>query len=71
MEWMAVIRTRLLSGRLSQPNQTVHVTRSMSRTFGQEEWDTVEKRLIAWKMGLQGMLEVIAMAVQVHKKELE
>ena len=60
--WMTVIRTRLLSGRLSQPTRTLHVTRSMSRSFGKEEWETVEKRLIAWRSGLQGVLEVVAAA---------
>ncbi|KAF8530925.1 hypothetical protein JB92DRAFT_2854313 [Gautieria morchelliformis] len=57
-----VIRARLLSGRLSQPNQTLHVTRSVSRSFGREEWETVEKRLAAWRVGLQGVLEVVAAA---------
>ncbi|KAF8514828.1 PCI-domain-containing protein [Hysterangium stoloniferum] len=57
-----VIRTRLMSGRLSQPDETLHVTRSTSRSFDQHEWDTVEKRLVAWKTGLEGVLEVIAAA---------
>lgn len=56
------IRSRLLSGRLSQPNETFQITRSTCRSFGKEEWETVEKRLTTWKTGLQGVLEVIANA---------
>ncbi|KAF8592729.1 PCI domain-containing protein [Ramaria rubella] len=57
-----VIRTRLLSGRLSQPRQTLHITRSTSRSFGRGEWETLERRLSTWKYGLQGILEVVAAA---------
>lgn len=57
-----VIRSRLLSGRLSQPHQTLHVTRAVSRSFGKEEWETIEKRLVTWKTGLQGILAVMASA---------
>ncbi|GJJ07235.1 hypothetical protein Clacol_001435 [Clathrus columnatus] len=57
-----VIRSKLLSGRLSQPQQTLHVTRSISRSFDKEEWETIENRLITWKTGLQGILAVITAA---------
>ncbi|KAH7923661.1 hypothetical protein BV22DRAFT_1113278 [Leucogyrophana mollusca] len=57
-----VIRTGLLSGKLSQTSQSLHVYRSAARTFEREEWEALEKRLIAWKSGLAGVLEVVASA---------
>ncbi|KDQ08890.1 hypothetical protein BOTBODRAFT_59098 [Botryobasidium botryosum FD-172 SS1] len=58
------IRAGLLSGKLHQPAQTFHVIRSTSRSFGREEWKTLEKRLLAWKTGLLGVLEVVEGARQ-------
>jgi translation initiation factor 3 subunit M len=54
-----VIRANLLAGKLSQPTQTFHVTRSTSRTLGKEEWEALEQRLVGWKTGLLGVLEVV------------
>ncbi|OBZ70215.1 Eukaryotic translation initiation factor 3 subunit M [Grifola frondosa] len=55
-----VIRAGLLSGKLSQTTQTLHVTRATARSFEREEWELLGKRLQAWKSGLVGVLEVIA-----------
>lgn len=57
-----VIRAGLLSGKLSQTTQTLHVTRSTARTFEREQWEALEKRLVAWKSGLASVLEVVATA---------
>ena len=57
-----VIRAGLLSGKLSQTTQTLHVTRSAARTFKREQWEALEKRLVAWKTGLTNVLEVVATA---------
>ncbi|KAI3616701.1 pci domain-containing protein [Moniliophthora roreri] len=57
-----VIRVGLLSGKLSQTKQTLHVTRSTARTFEHEQWEALEKRLLAWKSGLNNVLEVVANA---------
>ncbi|KAJ7223935.1 hypothetical protein C8J57DRAFT_232237 [Mycena rebaudengoi] len=57
-----VIRAGLLSGKLSQTSQTLHITRSTARTFEREQWEALEKRLVAWKAGLAGVLEVVAAA---------
>ncbi|KAJ6616235.1 PCI domain-containing protein [Mycena sp. CBHHK59/15] len=57
-----VIRAGLLSGKLSQTSQSLHVTRSTARTFEREQWEALEKRLVAWKTGLAGVLEVVANA---------
>ncbi|KAL0059643.1 hypothetical protein AAF712_013608 [Marasmius tenuissimus] len=57
-----VIRAGLLWGKLSQTKQTLHITRSTARTFEREQWEALEKRLLAWKSGLSGVLEVVANA---------
>jgi len=59
---LSVIRAGLLSGKLSQLTQTLHVTRSTARTFEREQWEALEKRLLAWKVGLAGVLEIVMTA---------
>lgn len=55
-----VIRAGLLSGKLSQTAQTLHVTRATARAFEREQWEVLEKRLQAWKAGLASVLEVVS-----------
>ncbi|KAH6914777.1 PCI domain-containing protein [Coprinopsis sp. MPI-PUGE-AT-0042] len=57
-----VIRAGLVWGKLSQNTQNFHVTRAASRQFQREQWETLEKRLHAWKSGLSSVMEVIANA---------
>ncbi|KAG2064447.1 hypothetical protein BDR04DRAFT_1145892 [Suillus decipiens] len=57
-----VIRAGLLSGKLSQTTQSLHVYRSSARTFEREQWEALEKRLVAWKAGLASVLEVVTSA---------
>lgn len=59
---LPVIRTGLLSGKLSQTTQTLHVIRSTSRTFDAPQWELLASRLTAWKAGLEGVLEVVESA---------
>jgi len=54
-----VIRATLLSGKLSQTTQTLHITRATARTFETEQWKALEARLVAWKTGLGSVLEVV------------
>ncbi|KAI0638546.1 PCI-domain-containing protein [Trametes polyzona] len=55
-----VIRAGLLSGKLSQTAQTLHVTRATARSFEREQWELLEKRLQSWKAGLASVLEVVS-----------
>lgn len=64
-----MIRAGLISGKLSQTAQTLHVTRSTSRTFEREQWEALERRLVAWKTGLAAVLEVVANARQTSATE--
>ncbi|CCM00434.1 uncharacterized protein FIBRA_02466 [Fibroporia radiculosa] len=57
-----VIRAGLLSGRLSQTTQTLHVSRAAARAFDRPQWETLEKRLLSWKAGLASVLDVVAAA---------
>lgn len=60
--YFTVIRAGLVSGKLSQTTQTLHITRSTARVFEREQWEALEKRLVAWKAGLGSVLEVVATA---------
>ncbi|KAM5534416.1 hypothetical protein V8D89_011883 [Ganoderma adspersum] len=55
-----VIRAGLVSGKLSQTAQTLHVTRAAARAFEREQWELLEKRLQAWKTGLASVLETVS-----------
>ncbi|CAA7260135.1 unnamed protein product [Cyclocybe aegerita] len=57
-----VIRAGLVWGKLSQTTQSLHITRATSRTFEREQWQVLEKRLLAWKTGLANILDVVANA---------
>ena len=57
-----VIRAGLVWGKLSQTTQSLQVIRSTSRTFEREQWQALEKRLVAWKAGLSSVLSVVASA---------
>lgn len=67
---LLVIRAGLLSGKLSQSTQTLRVTRSTTRSFSRNEWETLEKRLATWKAGLLGVLDVVAAARAAAGKDV-
>ncbi|KAG1848804.1 uncharacterized protein F5891DRAFT_958874, partial [Suillus fuscotomentosus] len=52
----------LLSGKLSQTTQSLHAYRSSARTFEREQWEALEKRLVAWKASQASVLEVFTSA---------
>ena len=59
---LPVLRAGLVSGKLSQTSQTFHIIRASARAFEREQWEALEKRLLAWKAGLAGVRDVIAAA---------
>jgi len=59
-----IIRTGLISGKLSQTTQHLHVYRSSARKFEREQWEALEKRLLAWKAGLASVIDLVAQAQQ-------
>jgi len=56
------IRAGLITGKLSQTTKTLHILRATARSFEREQWEVLEKRLVAWKTGLAGILEVVQAA---------
>ena len=56
---LPVIRGGLVSGKLSQVNQTFRVYRSTHRVFGKEQWTTLEERLVEWQGAISRILETI------------
>ncbi|KAF8548255.1 hypothetical protein OG21DRAFT_1423411 [Imleria badia] len=64
-EWtIDAVRAGLVSGKLSQAAQHLHVYRSSARKFEREQWEALEKRLLAWKAGLASVIEIVALAQQ-------
>ncbi|KAF7295734.1 Eukaryotic translation initiation factor 3 subunit M [Mycena chlorophos] len=53
---------RPASGKLSQTSQTLHITRAKARSFECEQWETLERGLFAWKTGIAGVPDVVALA---------
>ncbi|PWN94410.1 hypothetical protein FA10DRAFT_249168 [Acaromyces ingoldii] len=54
-----VIRAGLVSGKLSQVKQSLRVYRSAYRTFGREQWETLEVRLSQWESSINAILETL------------
>lgn len=54
------VRAGLISAKLSQTTETFLVSRATVRAFEHEQWEILEKRLVAWKAGLSSVLEVVA-----------
>ncbi|GAA5882306.1 hypothetical protein JCM16303_004062 [Sporobolomyces ruberrimus] len=50
------IRASLLTGRLSQPTQSLSITRALPRSFESKHWSTIEQRLQSWRKSLDAIL---------------
>lgn len=55
-----VIRVGLVSGKLSQVNQSLRVYKSVYRSFGLDQWKLLEGRLSTWESSISSILDVIA-----------
>ncbi|KAG8993033.1 hypothetical protein FRB94_011090 [Tulasnella sp. JGI-2019a] len=58
------MRANLIGGKLSQPSQTLHVTRATYQAFKPTDWKYLQERLVSWKSELLGVLDVVAAARQ-------
>lgn len=58
------IRAKILAGKLSQPTQTFHITRATTTSYlpfnEKSQWESLEKKLLAWRSGLVGVLGVVS-----------
>lgn len=59
-----VIRAGLISGKLSQVNQSLRVYRSTYRTFGTEQWTLLEGRLQEWDRAIDEILATLGGATR-------
>lgn len=55
-----VIRAGLVSGKLSQINQSLRVYKSVYRSFDLDQWKLLEKRLSTWESSITNILSTIA-----------
>lgn len=49
-----------MSGKLSQVNSSFRVYRSTYRSFGKEQWQLLESRLVQWQASIDSILATIA-----------
>lgn len=59
-----VIRAGLVSGKLSQINQSLRVYKSVYRAFGTDQWRLLETRLSTWEKSIASILQTLAEARQ-------
>lgn len=59
------IRHKLIGGKLSQANSSIHITRSSTRAFGTSQWEDLEAQLTQWKTNLGDVVKVIAQARKI------
>jgi len=61
-----LLRTRLVRAKIDQPNQMVHVTSAMHRTFTQQHWSHLHSLLTNWKSNLHTVREHIGHLAQMQ-----
>ncbi|KIM29417.1 hypothetical protein M408DRAFT_328690, partial [Serendipita vermifera MAFF 305830] len=59
------IRAKLILGKLNQPTRTFVVIKSTTRHFTPDDWETLDRRLTAWK---DAVLEVLQVVTAARKK---
>ena len=60
---LAAIRVGLMTARLHQPTNTASIIRASPRSFGNEQWKTLQTRLESWKSSVGNILDVVGKAV--------
>jgi len=60
---IATIRVGLMTARLHQPTNTASIIRASPRSFGNEQWKTLQTRLESWKSSVGNILDVVGKAV--------
>jgi len=71
-----LLRTRLVRAKIDGPNQMVHVTSAMHRTFTQQHWSNLHSLLTNWKSNLHtvrdhiGHLAQMQMELIHHNKQI-
>lgn len=63
--FFTAIRATLVSGRLSQPLLSFHVTRAAPRSFTPAHWVQLQGRLEGWRTSLDAILDSVSKGIQV------
>lgn len=63
--YLAAIRASLISGRLSQPQLSFHVTRATPRSFTPAHWAQLQTRLEGWRSSIDGILDSVNKGLQI------
>lgn len=61
-----LLRTRLVRAKIDQPNQMVHVTSAMHRTFTNKHWSNLHSLLTNWKSNLHTVREHVGQLAQMQ-----
>lgn len=61
----AAIRASLISGRLSQPLLSFHVTRAAPRSFTPAHWSQLQGRLEGWRTSLDSILDSVSKGIHL------
>lgn len=71
--FFVVLKTKLVRARMDQKSRKVHISSTMHRTFGRQQWQQLHELLCAWKNNLavvqEGMANVAATQVELLHKQ--
>lgn len=70
-----LLKTKLVRAKIDEPNQLVHVTSTMHRTFTKQHWTHLHTLLTSWKSNLHTIREQISHLAQaqiemIHQKKI-
>ena len=59
-DWIIqAIMEKLIEAKLDQVRQIVVVNRAMPRTFGDQQWESLNKKLNDWKTNVKQLLNIV------------
>merc|ERR1711981_321436 len=70
-----LLKTKLVRAKIDQPNQVVHITSTMHRTFTKQHWTHLHTLLTSWKSNLHTIRDQISHLAQaqlemIHQKKI-
>jgi len=72
---MELLKTKLVRAKIDQPNQVVHITSTMHRTFTKQHWTHLHNLLTSWRNNLHTIRDQISHLAQaqiemIHQKKI-
>lgn len=70
-----LLKTKLVRAKIDQPNQVVHITSTMHRTFTKQHWTHLHTLLTSWRNNLHTIRDQISHLAQaqiemIHQKKI-